>query len=110
MKPRNTDAEYLLEALTDIEIDNLMSCREDVDLNMVQQLIEDIQDAPEVVVIGSRASTVFVSYTTYIFNKIGIRTSGFDSADTKTLDNIINIDRSALVICFGFPRYPNPRS
>ena len=106
MKPRNTDAEYLLEALTDIEIDNLTSCREDIDLNMVQQLIEDIQAAPEVVVIGSRASTVFVSYTTYIFNKIGIRTSGFDSADTKTLDNIINIDRSALVICFGFPRYP----
>ena len=108
MEIKNADKEYLLGTLIDIEIDNLMDCKNAIDLEMVQQLIEDMQAAPEVVVIGSRASTVLVSYTTYIFNKIGIRTSGFDAADTKTLDNIINIDRSALVIAFGFPLYPKP--
>ena len=66
MEIKNADKEYLLGTLIDIEIDNLMDCKNAIDLEMVQQLIEDMQAAPEVVVIGSRASTVLVSYTTYI--------------------------------------------
>lgn len=106
MESKNVDMEYLRDALIDIEIDNLINCKKDIKPDMVQCLIEDIQTAPEVVVIGSRVSTILVSYATYIFNKIGIRTSGYDAADTKTLDNINNIDRSALVISIGFSRYP----
>ena len=39
---------------------------------MVQQLIEDMQAAPEVVVIGSRASTVLVSYTTVSYTHLDV--------------------------------------
>lgn len=98
--------EYLTGALIDIEMENLMQFRRTVDFDMLKTLVNDIQEAPEVVIIGSRASSVLVSYATYIFNKIGIRTSGFDAADTKSLDSIINIDRTALVIAFGFARFP----
>ena len=103
---KDIDMDYLLSTLIDIEIDNLMHCKDSIDFEMVQRLVKDIQESPEVVIIGSRASGVLVSYATYIFNKIGIRTSGFDAADTKSLDTINNIDRSALVITIGFARYP----
>lgn len=106
MEQKNVDMEYLLESLIDIEIDNLVNCKSAIDIEMVQRLTNDILEAPEVVVIGSRSSNVLVSYATYILNKIGIRTSGYDAADTKTLDNINNVGRTALIIAFGFPRYP----
>ena len=102
----NVDENYLLGTLIDIEIDNLIHCKNAIDLEKVDRLIQDIQDAPQIVIIGSRASSVLVSYATYIFNKIGIRTLGFDTADTKSIDTIINFDRTTLVIAIGFARYP----
>ena len=102
----NINVEYLKGALIDIEIDNLLACKQDIDPSSFQQFVKDINAAPEIIVLGSRASTVLVSYASYILNKIGKRTSGFDAADTKILDTINNIDRSALVISVCFSRYP----
>ena len=44
--------EYLTGALIDIEIENLMQFRRTIDFDMLQTLVKDIQEAPEVVILG----------------------------------------------------------
>lgn len=106
MENKNINIDYLKGSLIDIEIDNLLNCKNDIDSSSFNEFVKDIIAAPEIIIVGSRASTVLVSYAAYILNKIGKRTSGFDAADTKILDNINNVDRSALVISVCFSRYP----
>ncbi len=96
----------LLEHLINMEINNLLDIKNTVDINMVCQLLTDIEGATDVIFIASRASVVLADYSAYIFNKIGVRSVGYDVSDTMGLDSIRNADRSTLIIAFAFPRYP----
>ncbi len=94
------------EDLVNIEMGNMLDFKQSLDKKTVLRLVEDIINAPEVVILGTRASEAVISYAVYILNKIGIRATKLDSANTNYFDHINNIDRSALVIAVGFARYP----
>lgn len=94
------------EDLVNIEMGNMLDFRNSLDKKTVLRLVEDIINAPEVVILGTRASEAVMSYAVYILNKIGIRTTKLDAANTNYFDHINNIDRSSLVIAVGFARYP----
>lgn len=92
--------------LVNIELNNIFDFKNNIDINLVMRLINDILNSEDVVLVGTRASTPLVTYAAYIFNKIGIRTTKIDSADTSYFDIIPNLDRTTLIIAFGFSRYP----
>ena len=108
MEIKNADKEYLLGTLIDIEIDNLMDCKNAIDLEMVQQRSKICKrrrkwwsSVPGLLRYWSLIRHIF-STRSASGHRVLMRPT------RKTLDNIINIDRSALVIAFGFPRYPKP--
>lgn len=92
--------------IINIELSNIFDFKKNLDFELVIHLINDIFNSKDVVFVGTRASTPLVTYASYIFNKIGIRATKIDSADTSFFDIIPNLDRSTLIIAFGFSRYP----
>ena len=98
--------EQVVENLVSIEMGNMLDFKQNVDRKNILRLVQDIISAPEVVLLGTRASEPIMSYGVYILNKIGIRATKLDSANTNYYDQVNNIDRSAMVIALGFARYP----
>ena len=96
----------VLERLAEIEMDNIKEFADTLELDKVDQLLEDIDRSGEVIFLASRASSVLADYSSYMFNKIGIKAVGYDVSDTKVIDTLRNVDRTSLVIAFAFPRYP----
>lgn len=96
----------IIDNLTDLNITNILNLKKTLNTTSIGRLVEEIINAPEIIIVGTRASTPLVQYATYIFNKIGIRAIKLDSANSNILDNIPNLERSSLVIAFGFQRYP----
>lgn len=98
--------ERVVENLVSIEMGNMLDFKQNVDRKNVLRLVQDIISAPEVIILGTRASEPVISYAVYILNKIGVRATKLDSVNTNYFDHINNIDRSAMVIAVGFARYP----
>jgi|LAHS01.1.fsa_nt_gb DNA-binding MurR/RpiR family transcriptional regulator len=96
----------ILSLNIEVEENNMRSMLSSIDQDKLCELISDIINSPEVIIIGTRASTTLAHYSSYMLNKIGINVKKITSAGTSSFDNIQNFDRSSLVIAFGFPRYP----
>lgn len=106
-KPFNReDIKDILSLNIEVEENNMRSMLSSIDHDKLSELISDIINSPEVIIIGTRASTTLAHYSSYMLNKIGINVKKITSAGTSSFDNIQNFDRSSLVIAFGFPRYP----
>ena len=101
-KLQNVDIQNIASAMMRCEMQNLTEFFNDFDYDKLDRLAEDITAASEVVLLGSRTYTI---YAVYMFNRMGIRTTHLDMRDCNILDFIATLDRSALVIPFGFARY-----
>jgi len=96
----------ILSTVIEVENKNMRDMLNSLEYDKFVNLIKDIMSFPELIIIGTRVSAILAQYTSYILNKIGINVKKITSADSTSFDNIQNFDRSALVIAFGFKRYP----
>lgn len=88
------------------EISNLTKLMDDFDEISFYSIIEQIIKAPEIILIGTRSSSIIVEYAEQMFNKLGKKTTKFTSGATSNFDKFSLFDTSALVISIGFARYP----
>jgi DNA-binding MurR/RpiR family transcriptional regulator len=100
------DIKDILSLNIEVEENNMKSMLSSIDYNNLNTLIFDILNSPEIIIIGTRASTTLAHYSSYMLNKIGINVKKITSTGTSSFDNIQNFDRSSLIIAFGFHRYP----
>ena len=96
---------HILDDMIEIEANNVRDFRAALDVELVKQMARDIMNAPEVILLSTRVSNVITQYAAYLLNRIGIRTTKIDSADTNYMESVNNMDRAALVISVGFARY-----
>ena len=98
--------EKVLTSIVNTEIKNLTELTNTIDEESLSATIEQIVEADEIIAVGTRASVPLVIYTEYIFNRIGKKTKKIISGGTESFDNLAALDRNALVLSFGFARYP----
>ena len=98
--------EKVLTSIVNTEIKNLTELTNTIDEESLSATIEQIAEAEEIIVVGTRASAPLAIYTEYIFNRIGKKTKKIISGGTESFDNLAALDRNSLVLSFGFARYP----
>jgi len=98
--------EKVLTSIVNTEIKNLTELTNTIDEESLSATIEQIAEADEIIVVGTRTSVPLAIYTEYIFNRIGKKTKKIISGGTESFDNLAALDRNALVLAFGFARYP----
>lgn len=69
-------------------------------------MLEEIIKAPEIIVVGTRSSSILAIYFEHMLNKLGKKTTKITSGATENFDNFSLFDDNALVISIGFARYP----
>lgn len=67
----------------------------------MRPMARELLSVPKVYIIGPQASTPLAIYAAHILSKVGIRTVKVDMG-SNYLDTIANLDRSGLVLAFGF--------
>ena len=102
---QRTDIKSIAEQMMRCEMQNLTEFFGELDYDMLDRLAQDVLAASEVVFIGMRVGVPYAFYAVNMLNRIGIRATRFDVRDSNYIDYIKTLDRSALVISFGFPRY-----
>ena len=91
----------ITEELIETEIQNLRELSQTMDYELLQRLTMDIQQATDVLVIGTGASAHYANYLCDMLGKLGIKAHKLTS-----LANFFNsYDCSTLVIAFGIARY-----
>jgi len=88
------------------EIANLTKLMNDFDEISFYSIMDQIIKAPELIIIGTRSSSIIAEYAEQMFNKLGKKTTKFTSSATSNFDRFSLFDTSALVISIGFARYP----
>lgn len=88
------------------EIQNLNNMINVFDESTFGKIIEEVLNAPEIIIVGTRGSATIAIYAEFILNRIGKRAKKIISGGTENFDSLATIDRNALVIAFGFARYP----
>lgn len=88
------------------EISNLSKLMECFDENAFYAMLEEIIKAPEIIVVGTRSSSIIATYTEHIFNRIRKKTTKIISGATENFDKFPLFDSNALVLAIGFARYP----
>lgn len=88
------------------ELSNLNKLIDRFDEAAFYSLLEKIIVAPEIIVVGTRSSSILALYTDQMFNKLGKRTIAITSGATTQLDNLPLLHNEALVLALGFARYP----
>lgn len=101
-KLRNTDIHSIADSMMRCEMQNLTEFFNEFDYEKLDRLVEDITASSEVVLLGSLS---YAQYAVYMFNRMGIRTTHIDIRNCSLADFIATLDRSALIIPFGFARY-----
>ncbi len=88
------------------ELDNLNKMMEDFDESVFFALLEEVRKAPEIIVVATRSSAIIADYATQMFCKVGKRTTAITSGASEHFDQFALFDTQALVLAFGFARYP----
>lgn len=88
------------------EVSNLNKLLDNFDEITFYSMIEEIIKAPEIIVIGTRSSSIIAVYAEHMFNKLGKKTTKIISGATGNFDKFSLFDNSALVLSIGFARYP----
>lgn len=88
------------------EIANLNKMMENFDENTFYSILEEIIKAPEIIVVGTRSSSIIAIYAEHMFNRLGKKTTKIISGATENFDNFSLFDVNALVLSIGFARYP----
>lgn len=88
------------------EISNLNKMMENFDELTFYSIIEEIIKAPEIIIVGTRSSSVIATYAEHMFNKLGKKATKIISDGTDNFNKFSLYDSSALVISIAFARYP----
>ncbi|MEN1760423.1 MurR/RpiR family transcriptional regulator [Anoxynatronum sibiricum] len=88
------------------ELSNLNKLIDRFDEAAFYSLLERIIIAPEIIVVGTRSSSILALYIDQMFNKLGKHTIAITSGATTQLDNLPLLHNEALVLALGFARYP----
>lgn len=88
------------------ELSNLNKLMESFDESLFYTMLEEIINAPEIIVVATRSSAIIADYIEHMFNKIGKRTTKITSGASSNFDNFAMFDKNALVLAIGFARYP----
>lgn len=88
------------------EVSNLNKLMDNFDEITFYSIIEEIIKAPEIIVVGTRSSSIIAVYAEHMFNKLGKKTTKIISGATGNFDKFSLFDNSALVLSIGFARYP----
>lgn len=102
----NNRVNSILTQVVNKEIQNLNHLTNTFDEEALGNVIQEVMNAPEIIVIGMRTSAPLALYTEYIFNRIGKRTKKIISGGSESYDDVSILDRNALILTFGFARYP----
>lgn len=88
------------------EISNLNKLMEDFDETIFCSILEEIIKAPEIIVVGTRSSSIIAEYIEHMFNRLGKKTTKIISGATDNFNKFSLFDANALVLSIGFARYP----
>lgn len=86
------------------EMSNMTEFSANLDMELVDRLARELLSVPEVYIVGLQSCTPLAIYAAHILSKVGIKTRRVDM-EGNYLDDIANLDRSGLVLAFGFSRY-----
>ena len=87
------------------ELENIAGLRQSLDHRAFRQAAQALRRAPEVVIAGTRATATLAQHLWFGLNKLDVRATRFLSITTETYDRLEAMDRKALVVAIGFPRY-----
>ena len=88
------------------DIESLHHLLHSIDEDIFAHIVEEILNAPEIILVATSASSLMAIYGEQIFNKIGKKTSKITSGGTENFTLMSTLDRNAIILCFGFARYP----
>ena len=88
------------------ELANLNKLMESFDEKTFYSIIEEIIKAPEIIVVGTRSSSIIATYAEEMFNRLGKKTTIISSGATDHLNKFPLYKANALVLAVGFARYP----
>ena len=86
------------------EMTNITEFSAGLDFELVSQLAQDLLSASEVYLVGMRSSPQLTGYAAHILGRVGIKTRIVD-ANEQYVGTVTAMDRSGLVLSFGFSRY-----
>ncbi|MDP3387176.1 MAG: MurR/RpiR family transcriptional regulator [Eubacteriales bacterium] len=88
------------------EIANLNKLMEYFDESTFYSILEELIKAPEIIVIGTRSSSLIAKYAVQMFRRIGKKTTGITTGATENFDTFSLFDDNTLILAIGFARYP----
>jgi DNA-binding MurR/RpiR family transcriptional regulator len=102
--PQRKDQSLLLNIM-DKEIENISHLQETVDEENLSNAVRTIDTASEILIAGTRSTASLAYHFRFGLTKLGKRVVRVTAITTETYDLINRLDRHALVIVIGFPRY-----
>ena len=102
--PQRKDQSLLLNIM-DKEIENISHLQETVDEENLSNAVRAIDTASEILIAGTRSTASLAYHFRFGLTKLGKRVVRVTAITTETYDLINRLDRHALVIVIGFPRY-----
>lgn len=88
------------------EISNLNKLMDNFDEITFYSIIEEIIKAPELIIIGTRSSSIIAIYAEHMFNKLGKKTTKITSNSSDNFDKFPLLNKETLIIPIAFARYP----
>ena len=88
------------------EISNLNNLLDTFSDDVFFSVIELIMTSPEIIIVGTRSSSIIADYFNQMLQKLGKRTLLITSGSSNQLDSLGFIDTEAVVFAIGFARYP----
>ena len=107
--PKRRPLESLAENILSMELFNLTEFASTYDGAAIKRLADDLLEASDVIVLGGRgygrSIGLFASYLSIMLRHIGVRILPLLANNDNDDGYLSSLNESALVICFGFPRY-----
>ncbi len=101
------DLEQILDNVFKIDVNNLKSTRNYIDVKEVEQIIQSIENARNIYIMGFRSSAplaqFFFYYLSYIFENVRLVTYGM----SDIFGQLMHVTEEDTVIGISFPRYCN---
>jgi len=92
----------IIDLVARYELSNITELSNDLNLEALDRLAQDLLAASCVYIMGSVPLSY---YATYILNVNGIRAIRLDGVASNYISTILNMDKSSMVLAFGFSRY-----
>ncbi|HEX2829033.1 MAG TPA: MurR/RpiR family transcriptional regulator [Burkholderiales bacterium] len=94
-----------LDLVIDNERENIASLHESFDAKSFGRAREMLRGASEVLVAGTRSTAALACHLAFALNKLAIATTRALSISSETYDLVSRLEKRALVVVIGFPRY-----